>query len=109
MVGLKGGKGVFEIVMGYLVVFFMLIVLSFGLVYMMGLGGCCCPCCEQLVCLYGVLLLCAVCYGEGDLCFGELLCLDCWDYYGVVIWNNTFGALWCYIMIYIFRVLVCEW
>ena len=48
-------------------------------------------------------LSCGAVHDEDDACLGEPLCLDCWDYAGAVVWNNTLGELWRYTTIYLPR------
>jgi hypothetical protein len=106
--GLRGGKGVPESVTGHPVIFATLTAPSFGVVHAHVLGPDgqplrCRPRRDRPVCEHGVPMSCSCVHGPEDLCLGEPLCPDCFDYEGAVIWNNLLGELWRYTTIYLPR------
>jgi hypothetical protein len=108
--GLRGGKGVPENIAEHPAVFATLTAPSFGPVHSRLLGPDgqplhCRPRRDQPVCPHGRPLSCAAKHAEDDACLGEPLCLDCWDYAGATVWNNTLGSLWRYTTIYLPRAL----
>jgi hypothetical protein len=106
--GLRGGKGVPESVVGHPAVFATLTAPSFGPVHTHLLDADGRPRRCRLrrdapVCRHGVVLACSVRHAADDLCLGEPLCPDCFDYDGAVVWNNLLGELWRRTTIYLPR------
>jgi len=106
--GLRGGKGVPESVTGHPAVFASLTAPSFGAVHahLLGPDGRplrCRPRRDAPLCAHGVSLGCNRVHGPDDLCVGEPLCLDCFDYEGAVLFNNLSGELWRRTTIYLPR------
>ena len=108
--GLRGGKGVPDIVIEHPAVFVTLTAPSFGLVHTRPLdpGG------EPRRCrprrdAPGLPARRAAVVGavheDDDPCLGEPLCRECFDYAGALAWNNTLGELWRYTTIYVPRAL----
>ncbi len=108
--GLRGGKGVPDTAVDHPAVFATLTAPSFGLVHTRALGRDgkprrCRPRRDAPVCPHGRPLSCTAIHEEGDACLGEPLCMDCFDYFAAVIWNNTLGELWRRTTIYVRRAL----
>jgi hypothetical protein len=106
--GLRGGKGVPESVAGHPALFATLTAPSFGVVHAHVLGPDgqplrCRPRRDRPVCEHGVPIGCSRIHGPDDLCLGEPLCAECFDYEGAVSWNNLLGELWRYTTIYLPR------
>jgi hypothetical protein len=108
--GLKGGKGLPQSVAHHPAVFLTLTAPSFGAVHTRPLGPDgqprhCRPRRDVPLCPHGRPLSCGQVHADGDPRLGEPLCVDCWDYAGAAVWNNSLGALWRYTTIYLPRVL----
>ncbi|MGH9918901.1 MAG: replication initiator [Nitrososphaerales archaeon] len=99
--GLRGRKGIPEVVAGHPAVFLTLTAPSFGVVHRQGTDGGChlggrrCP--------HGVALVCARRHAEGDDALGQALCAACYDYEGAVLWKATVSELWRRTTIYVLR------
>src|SRR5215216_4393495 len=108
--GLRGGKGVPDTVTKHPALFVTLTAPSFGLVHTRRVGPDgrprrCRPRRNAPTCEHGVRLSCGGVHGDDDLCLGEPICPDCFDYAGAVIWNNALSELWRRTTIYLPRVL----
>lgn len=95
--GLRGGKGVPETVAQHPMVFATITAPSFGPVHTTReSGGKRLPCRPRRggeVCLHGRSLACGRCHAADDLCLGEAICPECFDYERSVLWNHNVGRL----------------
>jgi hypothetical protein len=108
--GLRGGKGVPDIVAEHPAVFVTLTAPSFGSVHTRRIGPDgktrrCRPRRDAPICPHGVRLSCAQVHGDDDPSLGEPLCRECFDHSGALVWNNALGELWRRTTIYLPRVL----
>jgi Replication initiator protein, pSAM2 len=95
--GLRGGKGVPESVAGHPLVFATFTAPSFGPVHTIREAGgkrlACRPRRRGETCLHGRSLSCGKCHAEDDLCLGEAICPDCFNYERCALWNHNAGRL----------------
>jgi len=97
--GLRGGKGVPEMVATHPMLFLTLTAPSFGLVHSRRLtaGGearRCRPRRHGEVCRHGLRLSCGELHADDDPKLGEPLCPECFDYEHAVLWNAMAPELW---------------
>ena len=95
--GLRGGKGVPEMVSAHPTLFVTLTAPSFGAVHSRrernGVAHRCHPGSARR-CAHGRRVGCDVVHEENDGQVGEPLCAECFDYAGAVLWNAHAGELW---------------
>src|SRR3954452_22624963 len=98
--GMRGGKGVPEMVTEHPLVFLTLTAPSFGPVHSRrvvdGKARRCRPRRKGETCQHGVSLECSEVHGEDDERLGEPLCAECFDYEHAVLWNALAPELWRY-------------
>lgn len=92
--GLRGGKGVPELVAGHPMLFATLTAPSFGPVHALRPRGPCRPRRAVPVCAHGVGLSCSETHDPTSTILGEPLCAECFDYEGAVLWNAQVRPLW---------------
>lgn len=103
--GLRGGKGIPETVAEHPRLFVTLTAPSFGPVHSRrgkGQGARVCRS-RRGHCPHGRSLSCSVRHRASDPLLGTPLCVDCFDYAGLVLWNATAGELWRRTTIYLRR------
>lgn len=103
--GLRGGKGVPDTVVDHPALFATLTAPSFGAVHSQRLqGGRIRPCRRAAgECGHGNPRGCDARHADGESLLGIPLCMDCYDYRGLVLWNHTAGELWRRTMIALYR------
>ncbi|GIH75136.1 replication initiator [Planobispora longispora] len=96
--GLVGGKGVPETVTAHPCLFVTLTAPSFGTVHARreknGTVLPCHPRRDAATCPHGRVMSCTARHGADEMCLGEPLCPDCYDYAGSVLFNALAPELW---------------
>ena len=96
--GLRGGKGVAEVVGNSPAVLATFTAPSFGSVHSrrqsVGQGRRCRPNPGRSLCEHGGSRGCEAVHGDDDGTLGDPLCAECFDYVGAVLWNSTVTELW---------------
>ena len=106
--GLTGGHGVSDQVAAHPAVFVTFTAPSFGPVHNRVVRNCACadktrcrcrpqPCHARrdlATCPHGRPVFCFTRHVSDDAKLGQPFCLDCYDYDGQVVWNNSAGELW---------------
>jgi hypothetical protein len=95
--GLTGGKGVPKSVAGHPLVFATFTAPSFGPVHTVresnGTRLQCRPRGRGEICPHGRSLACGRRHADGDPCFGEAICPECFGYERLALWNHNAGRL----------------
>jgi hypothetical protein len=97
--GLRGGKGVPDMIADHPAVFVTLTAPSFGPVHARPLGPDgeprrCRPRRDAPTCSHGARIACGGVHDQADPCLGEPLCSECFDRRAALVWNNTLPKLW---------------
>jgi len=103
--GLVGGKGVPEQVAERPCTFLTLTAPSFGPVHGVRRKGLCRPRREHELCPHGRPTWCHRRHDADDVCVGEPLCADCYDYVGHIVWQFHANELWRRFLVTLQRVL----
>jgi len=95
--GLRGGKGIPDIIAAHPAVFATLTAPSFGAVHSIrSAGDQPRPCRPRPagVCAHGKPRACHLVHDDDDADIGQAICADCFDYPAAVVWNALAGELW---------------
>lgn len=103
--GLRGGKGLPGTVADHPALFATLTAPSFGAVHSQRLQGGRIRRCRRVAgtCCHSNPRGCNARHVDEDPLLGIPLCMECYDYRGVVLWNHTAGELWRRTMISLYR------